>query len=85
MLTPETQRKIHQLQNDLLLIEEEKRHLNRDIEKLHQDERILRHTFDITQKNLDANKTEAHKKESRLAELEEESRHLKTQIKNQHD
>ncbi len=85
MLTSETQRKIHQLQNDSLVIEEEKRHLRRDLEKLHQDEKVYRHTFDIAQKNLENNRVEAHKKENRLAELEEESRRIKTLIKNQHD
>jgi DNA repair exonuclease SbcCD ATPase subunit len=85
MLTPETGRKIHQLQNDLLVIEEEKRHLNRDLEKLRQDEKVYRHAFDIAQKNIENNRTEAHKKENRLAELEEESHRLKTLIKTQHD
>lgn len=85
MLDPETQRKIHRMQNDLLVIEEEKRHLGKNLEKLHQDERILRHTLDITQKNLDLNKAQAHKDEARLAELEEQAHHLKTEIKNQHD
>jgi DNA repair exonuclease SbcCD ATPase subunit len=85
MLTSETQRKIHQLQNDSLVIEEEKRHLRRDLEKLHQDEKVYRHTFDIAQKNLENNRVEAHRKENRLAELEEESRRIKTLIKNQHD
>jgi septation ring formation regulator EzrA len=85
MLDQETQRRIHRLENELLVIEEEKRHLGKNLEQLRQDERIMRHTLEVTQKNLDQNKAQVHKDEARLAELEDQAHHLKTEIKNQHD
>lgn len=85
MLSSEIQRKIHQLENELLVIEEEKRHILQALTKLEQEARIYKHTFEIAQKNLDINKTETSKSKERLAQLEQEIHQLRIQIKTQHD
>jgi len=83
MLDSETQRKIHELENELLVVEEEKRHLLADMNKLHQDERILENTIIRAEKNLELDKDKEARDAERLREAEEKIQRLRILIKNQ--
>ncbi len=81
MLSPEAKRQLHQLENELLIKEESKRHLVVRDQALTQDERTLRTTLLRAEQELDKNKAERTKLRQLLLETEEEIRRLHTHIK----
>jgi len=82
MLSPEEKRAIHQLENDLLMQEEEKRHLLTRDQALAQEERVLRNTIAHATKSLDENKAEKAKIEHLLHEVADSIQSLHIKIKN---
>ncbi|MEK9173826.1 MAG: hypothetical protein AAB845_01010 [Patescibacteria group bacterium] len=82
MLSAEEKKALHQLENELLMQEEEKRHLLIRDQALNQEERVLHNTLAHANKSLDENKVEKAKIASELRQVGETIQSLQTKIKN---
>lgn len=81
MLSAEEKKALHRLENDLLMQEEEKRHLLMRDQALNQEERVLHNTLTHTTKSLDENKAEKTKIANLLRQVGESIQSLQRKIK----
>ncbi len=81
MLSAEEKKALHRLENDLLMQEEEKRHLLMRDQALNQEERVLHNTLAHATKSLDENKAEKTKIAHLLAQVGESIQSLQRKIK----
>ncbi len=81
MLSAEEKKALHQLENDLLMQEEEKRHLLIRDQALNQEERVLHNALAHASKSLDENKAEKAKIAHLLGQVGEAIQSLQRKIK----
>ncbi len=82
MLSAEEKRALHQLENELLIHEEEKRHLMVREQAILQEGRVLETTLARAARELEQNKAEKLKLTNLLHQTEEAIQRLRIKIKN---
>lgn len=81
MNNPKDLRNLHQLENELLLVQEEERQIARANQELFRKERTLEMTLAHTRQELESTKSLIEKNKGRTQALNETLTHLKTKIK----